>query len=117
MEGIWGSGYDFGNAIERGWGRYTVVHDDKGFQIRIVEVDPFKSIQNQFHRKRSEHWVVINGTAKLYIDAEYKLIRTGESAFIPAGMKHKVINPVGIPLIMVEVHTGEVDESDSVTVK
>lgn len=117
VDGIYGSSaYDFNELVERGWGTYKILLNEQNYQIRIVEVNPFSSIQNQLHMKRSEHWVIISGIAKLYMDGEYKLIYKGESAFIPIGMAHKVINPGGIPLVMIEIHTGDMDESDSVTI-
>jgi len=117
VDGIYGSNaYDFNEIVERGWGTYKILSNEENYQIRIVIVNPFSSIQNQFHIKRNEHWVIISGTVKLFINGEYKLLHKGESTYIPAGIAHKVINPGGIPLVMVEIHTGETDESDSVTI-
>ena len=58
------------------------------------------------HRHRSEHWVVVNGSAKVINGEREILINTNESTFIPAGHKHRLTNPAAVPCVMIEVQSG-----------
>ena len=58
------------------------------------------------HFRRSEHWVVVNGTAKVEIDDFEKIIGPNESVYIPLGAKHRLSNPTHLPLILIEIQSG-----------
>jgi len=64
------------------------------------------------HYHRSEHWIVVKGTAKVEIDGKEFLLRTGESTFVPAGVKYRVENPGLLPLEIIEVQIGEILDED-----
>jgi mannose-1-phosphate guanylyltransferase len=101
--------------VHRPWGTYTVLEEGNGFKIKRIEVKPGASLSLQMHHHRSEHWVVVNGKAKVINGEREILLNTNESTFIPAGHKHRLINPGTIPCVMIEVQSGSyVGEDDIV---
>lgn len=93
-------------TVARPWGTYTVLEEGIGFKIKRIEVKPGASLSLQMHRHRSEHWVVVNGTAKITNGENKIVIQANESTYIPAGQKHQLENPGIIPCIMIEVQCG-----------
>jgi mannose-1-phosphate guanylyltransferase/mannose-6-phosphate isomerase len=93
-------------TVHRPWGTYTVLEEGPGFKIKRIEVKPGASLSLQLHRHRSEHWIVVEGTASV-VNGERELsIATNESTFIPAGNKHRLENRTRAPLVMIEVQSG-----------
>jgi mannose-1-phosphate guanylyltransferase / mannose-6-phosphate isomerase len=93
-------------TVHRPWGTYTVLEEDVGFKIKRIVVKPGASLSLQMHRHRSEHWIVVSGTATV-INGENELsVRTNESTYIPAGHKHRLQNPGAKSLVMIEVQSG-----------
>jgi len=84
-----------------------VLEEGPGFKIKRIEVRPGASLSLQMHHHRSEHWIVVQGVARITNGDSEKLIHTNQSTFIPAGHKHRLENPGKIPLILIEVQTGE----------
>lgn len=100
-------------TVYRPWGIYTVLGEGHGFKIKRIEVKPGASLSLQMHRHRSEHWVVVSGTAKVINGEREIVINTNESTFIPAGHKHRLQNPGAVPCVMIEVQSGDyVGEDD-----
>ncbi|BBU67990.1 phosphomannose isomerase/mannose-1-phosphate guanylyl transferase [Fluviibacter phosphoraccumulans] len=93
-------------TVARPWGTYTVLEEAPGFKIKRIEVKPGASLSLQMHHHRSEHWVVVNGTAKITNGDNVILIQANESTYIPAGQKHRLENPGIIPCVMIEVQCG-----------
>lgn len=93
-------------TVARPWGTYTVLEEGNGFKIKRIEVKPGASLSLQMHHHRSEHWVVVNGTAKITNGDNEILIQANESTYIPAGQKHRLENPGIIPCVMIEVQCG-----------
>ena len=93
-------------TVVRPWGTYTVLEEGKGFKIKRIVVKPTASLSLQMHYHRSEHWVVVSGTAKVVNGEQELLVRTNESTFIPAGHKHRLENPGKVDLVMIEVQSG-----------
>lgn len=93
-------------TVARPWGTYTVLEEAPGFKIKRIEVKPGASLSLQMHHHRSEHWVVVNGTAKITNGDNEILIQANESTYIPAGQKHRLENPGVIPCVMIEVQCG-----------
>jgi len=94
-------------TVHRPWGTYTVLEEGPRFKIKRIMVKPGAALSLQMHHHRSEHWIVVSGTAKIVNgDAEH-LIRTNESTYIPAGTPHRLLNPGVIDLVMIEVQSGE----------
>jgi len=91
----------------RPWGSFTVLEEGDFYQIKRLTVLPKRRLSLQMHHHRSEHWVVVKGTAKVTVENKVFLLRNGESTFIPAGKKHRLENPGIIPLEVIEVQIGE----------
>lgn len=94
-------------TVARPWGTYTVLEEGKNFKIKRIVVKPGASLSLQMHYHRSEHWVVVSGTASIVNDDKALIVRTNESTYIPAGHKHRLENPGLTDLIMIEVQSGE----------
>lgn len=94
-------------TVYRPWGTYTVLEESENFKIKRIEVTPGASLSLQMHCHRSEHWIVVSGTAKVINADQQLLLRTNESTYIPAGNKHRLENPGVLPLIMIEVQSGQ----------
>ena len=93
-------------TVHRPWGTYTVIEEGPGFKIKRIEVKPGASLSLQMHHHRSEHWIVVSGTAKVVNGEREMLVATNESTFIPATHKHRLENPTAEALVMIEVQSG-----------
>lgn len=93
--------------VHRPWGHYTVISESENFKIKFINVSPGGALSLQMHYHRSEHWIVVSGTALVTNGDQKFLINTNESTFIPAGHKHRLENPGTIDLIIVEVQCGQ----------
>lgn len=91
----------------RPWGTVTVLEEAERYRINRIEVKPGHYITTQMHYHRSEHWIVVSGTAKVICDGNETLLRQRESTYVPMSMAHRVENPGVIPLVMIEVQNGE----------
>lgn len=89
------------------WGTVTLLEDGKNYRIHRITVKPGHHISSQLHYHRSEHWVVVAGTAKVIIDGEEKLLLPKQSTYVPMNTRHRVENPGVIPLVMIEIQNGE----------
>jgi mannose-1-phosphate guanylyltransferase len=94
-------------TVHRPWGTYTVLGEGLHFKIKRIEVKPGSALSLQMHHHRSEHWIVVSGTAKIVNGEEDILLQTNQSTYIPAGHKHRLINPGVIDLVMIEVQSGQ----------
>lgn len=94
------------NRIYRPWGYYQTTDEGHRFQVKRLVIKPGEKTSMQLHFHRSEHWVVVEGTAKVTRDNETIFINENESIYLPKGIKHRVENPGKIPLHIVEVQTG-----------
>lgn len=89
------------------WGKAIVLEEGLQYRINRIEVKPGHHISTQMHYHRSEHWIVVSGTAKVICDGEEKLLTQKQSTYVPMNTKHRVENPGVIPLVMIEVQNGE----------
>jgi mannose-1-phosphate guanylyltransferase/mannose-6-phosphate isomerase len=94
-------------TVYRPWGRYTVLGEGPGYKLKKIVVTPGQRLSLQLHHHRSEHWIVINGTAKVTIGGREQIILANESAFVPIATKHRLENPGDTPLEMIEVQNGK----------
>ncbi len=92
--------------VFRPWGSYLSIEEGETWQIKKIEVNPGASLSLQMHHKRSEHWIVVKGIAKVEIDSNKMTLSENESAYIPLGAKHRLSNPSDLPLILIEVQSG-----------
>jgi mannose-1-phosphate guanylyltransferase/mannose-6-phosphate isomerase len=93
-------------TVIRAWGSYTVLEEGKGYKIKRIVVNPGAKLSLQMHRKRSEHWVVVSGTARVTCGESVFTIQTNQSSFVPMGVKHRLENPAEEPLQLIEVQSG-----------
>ena len=90
----------------RPWGGYTSVLNGERFQVKRLFVTPGKRLSLQKHHHRSEHWIVVRGTAEVTIGDRTIPLRENESVYIPQGEVHRLANPGKILLELIEVQTG-----------
>ena len=90
----------------RPWGWYESLTVGQRFQVKRIVVHPGAALSLQSHNHRSEHWIVVEGTAKVTIDDDIKLLTENESVYIPLGAVHRMENPGKVPLTLIEVQTG-----------
>lgn len=115
LKGMEHESYKLHRTVHRPWGTYTVLEQGANFKIKRIAVKPGASLSLQMHYHRSEHWVVVSGTAKVVNGEKTFLVRTNESTFIPAGHQHRLENPGLMDLVMIEVQSGDyVGEDDIV---
>lgn len=102
-------------TVSRPWGTYTVLEEGPRFKIKRIVVKPGASLSLQMHHHRSEHWIVVSGTARVTNDESVNMVYTNQSTYIPAGNKHRLENPGKLELVLIEVQSGEyVGEDDIV---
>ncbi|MEN9781577.1 MAG: hypothetical protein RL014_2725 [Pseudomonadota bacterium] len=94
-------------TVQRPWGTYTVLEDGRGDKIKRIEVEPGGSLSLQMHRHRSEHWIVVSGTAEVTRGGQTAELHVNESTYIPAGQAHRLANTTDQPVVMIEVQTGQ----------
>ena len=92
--------------IYRPWGFYESIIEENRWQVKILNVNPGGKLSLQMHNHRSEHWIVVSGTAKVEIDQELITLHENQSSYIPIGAKHRLSNPGKIPLKIIEVQSG-----------
>ncbi len=108
----------FGRSVYRPWGKFTNLEEDDGFKVKKIIVKPGKRLSLQKHFHRSEHWVVVKGTAQVQVGSETFLLRPNESTYIPMGEIHRLSNPGKIDLEIIEVQVGSyLGEDDIVRIE
>jgi len=90
----------------RPWGWFESLVIGARFQVKRIHVHPGAALSLQSHHHRSEHWIVVEGTAKVTIDNETKLVGENQSVYIPLGAVHRMENPGRVPMVLIEVQTG-----------
>ena len=91
----------------RPWGSFTILEEGKGHKIKRIEVKPGHRLSLQMHHHRSEHWIVIYGTAKVTCNGKEEILHNNQSTYVPVGAQHRLENPGVIPLVIIEVQNGE----------
>lgn len=94
-------------TAHRPWGTYTILDECGGYKVKRIMVKPGKRLSLQKHFHRSEHWVVVSGTAKVTRGNDEYLVKANESTYIPMGEIHRLENMGKIPLVMIEAQVGE----------
>ena len=95
------------HLTHRPWGNFTSITKDDGYQVKKITVKPGKSLSLQSHKHRSEHWVVVRGTANVTNGEGEFMLQKNESTYISANTKHRLSNPFKEDLILIEVQTGD----------
>jgi mannose-6-phosphate isomerase len=91
----------------RPWGSFTVLEEGSGYKIKRIVVRPKHRLSLQMHYHRSEHWIVVAGTAKVTCGCEEKIITTNQSTYVPPCTQHRLENPGVIDLVIIEVQNGQ----------
>jgi len=94
------------STVYRPWGHYRGIDTGPHYQVKRITVSPAAAISLQLHHHRSEHWIVVSGTAKVTRGEEEFILSENESTYIPLGQKHRLENIGKIPLKLIEVQTG-----------
>jgi mannose-1-phosphate guanylyltransferase/mannose-6-phosphate isomerase len=101
-------------TVYRPWGAYTILENGERYKIKRLEINPGAKLSHQLHYHRSEHWVVVAGTARVTNgDKEYD-VHPNESTYIPMSTKHRLENRGKVPLQIIEVQNGEYLEEDDI---
>lgn len=92
--------------FHRPWGWYETLCLDSRFQVKRIMVKPGGVLSLQSHHHRSEHWIVVAGTAEVTVNDDVKLVTENEGVYIPLGAVHRMANPGKLPMYLIEVQTG-----------
>mgnify|MGYP002213889020 FL=1 len=90
----------------RPWGWFESLAMGDRFQVKRICVKPGAALSLQSHNYRSEHWMIVGGTAKVTINYEVKLVSEGQSIYVPLGAKHRMENPGSSTMVLIEVQIG-----------
>lgn len=98
----------------RPWGWFESLVLGDRFQVKQICVKPGTALSLQSHNHRSEHWIVVEGVAKVTIGTDIKVVKEGQSVYVPLGVKHRLENNSDLPMILVEVQTGDYFGEDDI---
>lgn len=98
----------------RPWGWFEILSLGDRFQVKRIKVKPGASLSLQSHHHRSEHWVVVKGTARVTLDGNIKILSEGESIYIPLGKQHRLENPGKLSVVLIEIQTGPYLNEDDI---
>ena len=101
-------------TAHRPWGTYTVLEDEEQYKVKRIVVKPGKRLSLQKHFHRSEHWIVVSGTATVTVGEETRLIRPNESTYIKMGELHRLENEGKIDVVLIEAQVGEYTGEDDI---
>ena len=90
----------------RPWGWFDSLAVGRRFQVKRIVVHPGAALSLQSHHHRSEHWIVVEGTARVTVGDEVTLVTENQSVYIPLGATHRMENPGKVPMVLIEVQTG-----------
>jgi mannose-1-phosphate guanylyltransferase/mannose-6-phosphate isomerase len=90
----------------RPWGWFESLARGDRFQVKRIVVKPGAALSLQSHHHRSEHWIVVQGTARVTVGEEVRLVTENQSIYIPLGSRHRMENPGKLPMVLIEVQTG-----------
>ena len=99
----------------RPWGRFETLALGTRFQVKRIVVKPGGILSLQSHHHRAEHWIVVEGTARVTIGDEVQLVSENQSVYVPLGVTHRMENPGKVPMVLIEVQTGSYLGEDDIT--
>tara|TARA_Y100000590_G_scaffold465827_1_gene639273 strand:+ start:887 stop:1231 length:345 start_codon:yes stop_codon:yes gene_type:complete len=100
--------------VQKPWGSYEVIEKGKNYLIKKIIVVPEAKLSLQSHQYRSEHWVIIEGIAKVTIDDVVKELKQNESIFVPKKSKHRIENNNTKNLVIIEVQYGNILKEEDI---
>jgi len=98
----------------RPWGWFESLVIGNRFQVKRIHVHQGAALSLQSHVHRAEHWIVVEGTARVTVDDTVSLVSENESVYIPLGAKHRLENPGKVPMVLIEVQTGSYIGEDDI---
>lgn len=101
-------------TVYRPWGCYTILEEHPTFKVKKISVNPKQKISLQYHQHRSEHWVVVKGTAHVIKGKKTFTLKTNESTYVPKTVIHRLENIGEEVLEIIEVQTGQYLEEDDI---
>ena len=99
---------------ERPWGWYDVIDQGDRYKVKNIMVKPGHRLSLQKHHHRTEHWIVVKGTAEVQLNNNLQLLGENQSIYVPLGCEHRLSNPGKIPLSIIEVQSGAYLEEDDI---
>lgn len=99
---------------QRPWGLYVVLHDGADHKVKRIEIHPRKRLSLQRHRRRSEHWIIVEGEAVVTLDGREIRMSAGGMLEIPVGAVHRIENPGDGRLVFIEVQRGSYFGEDDI---
>jgi len=99
---------------ERPWGKFFVLHDEKSYKLKRIEVNPGGRLSYQYHHKRSEAWTIVEGIGTITLDGIVNQFQKGDTILIPQGVKHRIENQGREKVVFIEVQTGSYFGEDDI---
>lgn len=96
------------------WGKWEVLLEDSKYKVKRIIVNSGHRLSYQVHKKRSEHWMIVEGTAKVTLDGEVHTLETGKTVDIPLGVAHRIANEAKEPMAFIEIQTGSYFGEDDI---
>ncbi|MBI5665541.1 MAG: mannose-1-phosphate guanylyltransferase/mannose-6-phosphate isomerase [Nitrospirae bacterium] len=100
--------------VYRPWGTYTILEENGNTKIKRIVVYPGAKLSMQMHHHRSEHWIVVHGTAKIVNGDQVIFLEENQSTYVPKTTRHRLENPGKVPLHLIEVQIGPYLEEDDI---
>jgi mannose-6-phosphate isomerase len=91
---------------QRPWGSYTVLDEGHHYKVKRLEILPGKRLSYQKHTQRTEHWMVVQGSASVTLEGQEMMVETGRTMDVPLGAAHRIANPGSETLILIEIQRG-----------
>jgi cytidyltransferase-like protein len=107
-------GNDKGIFFSKPWGKYRILSSGNKYKVKDIFIEPMEKLSLQFHHKRSEHWVIVSGVAKVQLDDNVYDYSAGDHIYVRVGQKHRITNTGNQTLILIEVALGEYIEEDDI---
>ena len=99
---------------KRPWGMFEILLDSDNCKVKRITVKPGGRLSYQYHHKRSEHWVIASGEAKVFVEGKIKNLKKGDSIDIPIKAKHYIQNSSSDKLIVIETQLGDYFGEDDI---
>ena len=103
------------SIIQKPWGSYQILEKNKNHLVKNIIVKPGAALSLQSHKHRSEHWVVVQGTAEVTINDKISILEPNKNIFIPSEAKHRLANNYNNDLIIIEVWYGKILDEEDIT--
>ena len=102
------------SIVKKPWGSYQIINQGIDYLVKNIVVQPGGKLSLQSHNHRAEHWVVVNGIAKVTVNNTTKILKSKESIFIPRKSKHRLENNENADLVIIEVQFGAILKEDDI---